>query len=581
MGTGVKTIHSDEPQAFNFNVRVMAGPGAGKTYWLIGQLRQILTNSSKLGNCRKVAVITYTNKATENICKQIQFGMDRIEVSTIHAFLYTNVIKPYFHLIADKFRFDLSKLQGHDDTIVTSPELINSLIGKQKKGWLFNALERKHKRINYPDVGNYIARYRWVINNDKVGLLQQGRKYKLYGAIDEDFVNMYKKDVWSQKGLMHDDDVLYFSYQLFKLRPRIKRLIANKFPYILVDEYQDSSSIQHYLIQQLSNAGCYITVIGDDAQSIYSFANGNINFIKGISLPDLQDYNIKDNRRSTKEIVDFLNIIRPKLHQEAIRKEQSIKPLIVIGPALDAYSSCKRCCQNESLVTLCRKNETTYDIRSKILPKFQTDHLLDDILSLGDSRSRMFVACINAVENAKQMLMKDAVKEIAKAFGYDIQKMTDKKNAVAILRILLEKYCEYKSGDGKVLLHIIKNDMHQNIAEVRCGMPQKLFSHSYSEFAREVRYKDDNSTDMTIHKAKGLQFKNVMVVFEDEQTAVDFLLSNDLDQDTQIAEEHRIYYVACSRAQNRLFLSIPTLSEGNKKKIENKFKDKLTISIDI
>ena len=72
-----------------------------------------------------------------------------------------------------------------------------------------------------------------------------------------------------------------------------------------------------------------------------------------------------------------------------------------------------------------------------------------------------------------------------------------------------------------------------------------------------------------------------MVVFEDEQTAVDFLLSNDLDQDTQIAEEHRIYYVACSRARNRLFLSIPALSEGNKKKIENKFKDKLTISIDI
>ena len=145
MGTGVKTIHSDDPQDFETNIRVMAGPGAGKTYWLIGQLRQILSHSTRLGNCRKAAVITYTNKATENICKQIQFGMDRIEVSTIHAFLYANVIKPYFHLIADKFGFDISKLDGHDDTIVTGREFINSLIGKQKVGWLFDALKKKMK----------------------------------------------------------------------------------------------------------------------------------------------------------------------------------------------------------------------------------------------------------------------------------------------------------------------------------------------------------------------------------------------------------------------------------------------------
>ena len=577
MGSGVKTIHSDDPQDFETNIRVLAGPGAGKTYWLVGQLRQILTHSLRLGNSRKVAVITYTNKATDNICKQIQFGMDRIEVSTIHAFLYANVIKPYFHLIADKFGFDMSKLEGHDDTIVTSHEFINSLIGKRKIGWLFNVLAKKNQSINYNEVGNYIAKYRWTINNEKVVLSQQGKKYKLYGAIDEDYVNTYKNDVWNQKGLMHDDDVLYFSYQLFELIPRIKRLIANKFPYILVDEYQDSSSIQHYLVQQLSNAGCFITVIGDEAQSIYSFANGNINFIMNIQMPNLQSYHIEDNRRSTKEIVDFLNIIRPNLQQNAIRKEHSIKPQIVIGSVLDACSYGKQCSQNESMVTLSRQNETANDLRSQRLPDFKTNHLIDEIQSLGDSRSRMFIACVNAVENARQMLMKDALKDIAKAFGLNIKKMKGKKEAVIYLRTLLKEYNEYKIGDGIKLLHVIKKDLHQNISEVRSGKPQKLYSHAYSEFAKEVRYKDDNSTDMTIHKAKGLEFKNVIVVFGDEQTAVDFLLSNDLDLDSQIAEEHRIYYVACSRACDRLFLSIPSLSEVNKRKIDNKFNDKLQI----
>lgn len=145
------------------------------------------------------------------------------------------------------------------------------------------------------------------------------------------------------------------------------------------------------------------------------------------------------------------------------------------------------------------------------------------------------------------------------------------------LRTLLEEYNEFKSGDGIKLLDVVKNKLHQNIAEVRSGKPKELYSHSYSEFAKEVRCKDNSSTDMTIHKAKGLEFKNVIVVFGDEQTAVDFLLSNDLDLDSQIAEEHRIYYVACSRACDRLFLSIPSLSEVNKRKIENKFNDKLQI----
>ena len=577
MGTGVKTIHSDDSQDFETNIRVMAGPGAGKTYWLIGQLRQILSHSTRLGNCRKAAVITYTNKATENICKQIQFGMDRIEVSTIHAFLYANVIKPYFHLIADKFGFDISKLDGHDDTIVTGREFINSLIGKQKVGWLFDALKKKNKSINYNEVGNYIAKYRWTLYNDKAQLCQQGRKYNLYGAIDGDFVNAYKKDVWNQKGIMHDDDVLYFSYQLFEIIPKIKKLVVNKFPYILVDEYQDSSSIQHYLIQQLSNAGCLITVIGDEAQSIYSFANGNINFIKNIQLPNLQSYHIEDNRRSTKEIVDFLNIIRPNLQQNSIRKEHSIKPQIVIGSVIDACSYSKQCSKDESIVTLSRQNETANDLRSQHMPNFKTTHLIDDIQSLGDFRSRMFIACINAIENARQMLMKDALKEIAKGFGLDMKKIKNKKKAVMFLRTLLEEYNEFKSGDGIKLLDVVKNKLHQNIAEVRSGKPKELYSHSYSEFAKEVRYKDNSSTDMTIHKAKGLEFKNVIVVFGDEQAAVDFLLSNDLDLDSQIAEEHRIYYVACSRACDRLFLSIPSLSEVNKRKIENKFNDKLQI----
>lgn len=577
MGAGDTIIHSNEPQNFDANIRVMAGPGAGKTFWLVGQIKQILAHSSLLGNCRKVAVITYTNKATDNIIEQIHFGMDRIEVSTIHAFLYANVIKPYFHLIAERFGFNIDKLDGHDDTVFANYKFYEDIIKEQNKAWLIKGHFISSK------IQSYLAGCNWFYDGETIELKSRTNNFPPYKGINLKFATAYKDKVWREKGIMHHDDVLYFSYQLFKECPRIKKLITNKFPYILVDEYQDSSSIQHSLVQQLASAGCFITIIGDEAQSIYSFANGDIKYIKDIQLPNMVSYHIEDNHRSTKEIVDFLNIIRPNLKQETIRKEHFSTPMIVVGSVLDAYNKCICMCKDkdvktESIVTLSRKNETANDIRSQLTPTFQKGHLMDDILALSDSdRSRKFVACLNAVENARQMLMKDALKDIAKGFGFDIKKMGGKKKAMSFLRILCSKYGIYSKSDGNALLQVIKTYLHQNISAAMRGKPKELFSNLYADFAREVKYLDDTSNDMTIHKAKGLGFKNVFVVFEDEQTAVDFLMCNDLEQDTEAAEEHRIYYVACSRACNRLFLSIPSLSDTNKKKIEDKFSNPLEI----
>ena len=581
MGSGVKTIHSDDPQDFETNIRVLAGPGAGKTYWLVGQLRQILRHSLRLSKNRKVAVITYTNKATENICKQIQFGMDRIEVSTIHAFLYANVIKPYFHLIADEYEFDINQLDGHDDTIFTGHEFINSVIGIANKGWVFDSLSKKNKSLDYHETGRFISRFRWHYDGKNIILKQQGASYKLYNAFDNDFVNVYKHEVWKQKSMMHDDDVLYFAYQLFTntKTQRIKRLIANKFPYILIDEYQDTSSIQHFLIQELATAGCFVTIIGDAAQSIYSFANGDIDYIKNIKLHDVVDYTIEDNRRSTIEVVDFLNVIRTDIVQRSVRNVHSMKPMIVVGDAIENYNRCKASFVDdngnaEMLYTLSRNNLIANDMKAKLGASFTKTKLLDDLLELSDyKRSRKFVACINAVENARLIIMNEAIKELSKAFGLNLKVISDKKKVVRFLNILCSHYEDYSKSDGKALLTLIISKLDNSISKVKSGKPKELFSHPYTEYSREIKFKDDFSTDITIHKAKGLEFRNVFVVMEDEQTAVDFLMSNDLDLNTQEAEEHRIYYVACSRAENRLFISVPSLSEDNRQKILDRFGD--------
>jgi len=74
---------------------VSAGPGAGKTRWLINHIKNVLNNSARLSNNRKIACITYTNVAAETILERLGYNGDRVEVSTFHSFLYKNVIKPF------------------------------------------------------------------------------------------------------------------------------------------------------------------------------------------------------------------------------------------------------------------------------------------------------------------------------------------------------------------------------------------------------------------------------------------------------------------------------------------------------
>ena len=151
MATKYKIIHSDDIQDVKFCNRVLAGPGAGKTYWIAGQIQQILS-TNRLSATQKVACITYTNKAATNIESRISNGSRNLEVSTIHAFLYAHFIRPYFHLIADEEDFNISKLNGHDDEIIMGFDTLNNIVTPRKK---FYASKYK----DYSSIQKYIGKF--------------------------------------------------------------------------------------------------------------------------------------------------------------------------------------------------------------------------------------------------------------------------------------------------------------------------------------------------------------------------------------------------------------------------------------
>lgn len=121
------TISSDgKILDLNRHFKVIAGPGAGKTHWLIGHIKNVLQNASNFTANSRIACITYTAVGAEEMSKRLGANTDRVDISTIHSFLYINVVKPYVHLLVDENNeriVNVEKLDGHFENIATGGKI--------------------------------------------------------------------------------------------------------------------------------------------------------------------------------------------------------------------------------------------------------------------------------------------------------------------------------------------------------------------------------------------------------------------------------------------------------------------------
>ena len=125
-----------------------------------------------------------------------------------------------------------------------------------------------------------------------------------------------------QAGAMDFDDILLYTYLLFEQHPEVRERYASQFAYVLVDEYQDTNYAQHSIVWQLTKETQRVCVVGDDAQSIYSFRGANIDNILGFTrqYTGARIFKLEENYRSTQMIVGAANSLIEK-NSEQIRKE--------------------------------------------------------------------------------------------------------------------------------------------------------------------------------------------------------------------------------------------------------------------
>lgn len=560
--------------------KVEAGPGAGKTRFLVNHINNVMRNSKRLGSARKIACITYTNTAVETILGRLGEGASlKTEVSTIHSFLYNNIVKPYSSFIPEEYEVCSEKLNGHDDPIVN---------GSITREWIgngdFDDLKHPNTRkqiLNLPQCFSALKNWlitakctenkgniEWNLNNTKAVDYEYnkwtGIKKSNLDILKGQFIE-YKKFYW-RSGRLDHEDVLFFSAILIQKYPFVLSVLRAKYPYFFIDEFQDTSPIQSYIINEIRKEESTIGVIGDKAQSIYGFLGAEVKLFNSFKIKKDYKHTIKENHRSDKTIVDLLNKLRSDLIQDSLMsyKESVIK--MYIGDRNEAFNRSQAVCGEEILYSLARDNITSNIMKARLEGTASNSKLFDefDKIDSNSQRKEYISSFIKSVELARNQNFKEALKKIEWIYKSNPD---TKKVALEMLSYALNQYAVYSQKSlMEFYLLLSKHESCFKLSQFRSGKIKDFYdATSYMSMALCVNIVEDKSKDITIHKAKGAEYENVFIIGNKEFLSM--LIKPNLENN----EEHRIFYVALSRVRKRLFFQLDELSEEDEKIIRKKY----------
>lgn len=331
----VRDIESDTLlKNVEHHFRVQAGPGAGKTHWLVEHIKNVLHKTERLTPASRIACISYTNVAVNEIRERLGPAADRVDTSTIHSFLYRNVVKPYLHVVTDADGKPVVgfRLVDEDNEHRPSYKKVDQWISQlgmatlrrffhADRATLFSELRKTVFQLN-PDGG------RWVIRDSR---------FRSLAGLSSEQIELYKAKYWSE-GVIDHEDVLRFAHRILAEHHLIPAFLSARFPYIFVDEFQDTNPVQTQVVKWLAESGSIVGIIGDPEQSIYEFQGARRQDFVDFSLPDLMNYQIADNRRSTSPIVRLLNHVRTdQLMQQPLRKIDGVPVRQVAGEPVRVF----------------------------------------------------------------------------------------------------------------------------------------------------------------------------------------------------------------------------------------------------
>lgn len=284
---------------------ILAGAGSGKTRVLTHRIAYLIDECQV--NPWNILAITFTNKAAgemrERVDQIVDFGAEDIWVSTFHS-TCVRILRRYI----DRLGYDRSfTIYDGDDQKTVIKEVckklnIDTKIYKERT--LLSAISSAKDEMIGPK--EYLLRSEGDYARQRIAQVYEEYQKRLRSNNALDF-----------------DDLLFKTVELFKTDAEVLNYYQDRFKYIMVDEYQDTNTVQFQFVSLLAAKYRNLCVVGDDDQSIYKFRGANIHNILDFekTFPDAKVIKLEQNYRSTKTILDAANGV---IHHNQGRKDKTL-----------------------------------------------------------------------------------------------------------------------------------------------------------------------------------------------------------------------------------------------------------------
>ena len=597
---------------------VIAGAGSGKTRVLTYKVAYLLAQGLSPWS---ILVLTFTNKAADEMRDRVRQLVGESDASALWMGTFHSVFARILRIECDHIGY------SRDFTIYDtqdSQSLVKQIVKemgldeKQYKPGMVAARISEAKN-NMVSCGAYAQDYE-TMQRDR--MQQVGQIHAIYAAYQQRL---------RQSNAMDFDDLLVNTCRLLKSNAEVREKYQQRFRFVLVDEYQDTNRVQHEVVKLLTEQSHRVCVVGDDAQSIYSFRGAVIDNILDFQkiYPDTRLFKLEQNYRSTQTIVGAANSLinhnRNQIHKDVFSRNAKGEPIEI----LEAYSDKEEACivmrrirtllQTQRLAwsdfaILYRTNAQSRtfeeEFRRQGMPYrivggfsfYQRKEVKDAVAYLrlavnpndetslrrvinyptrGIGNTTLQKVSMAAAEAGVPLYRVVAVPEQfpvglnaatcarLKAFSAMIEaarQLAEEKDAYEVATYIIKESGLWAAiFAGKTPEDIGSQQYLQELMDgiaafvddaSESGQPATLTG--YLQDISLLSDQEEGETDegnritlMTVHSAKGLEFPVVFVVGMEEG----LFPGERLTTERELEEERRLFYVAMTRAEHRLFIS--------------------------
>ncbi len=594
--------HKDGPML------VLAGPGSGKTTVILCRLQKMLGQMDLSGG--QILVVTYTKAAATQMKARFgSRGQGEVWFSTFHSL--------FFRILRETYGYGVDRvLQGEEGRKVVVETILEN-------GWGGNDVE---------DLANQFFSQASFMKNELVEL-QKFTPKDMDKAIFDRLYRVYE-GYKARQEKMDFDDMLVECYQLFKENTDALARWQKKFPYIMVDEFQDINRVQYECITMLAGGRKNIFVVGDDDQSIYGFRGASPEFLKRFAeeFSPCQKVTLDVNYRSSDRII---SVSKKAIAQNKERYDKDIVGVKEDGDKVNFFIAEDRNMEanriGEKIVQLLDAEIPPQEIAiiyrtnlqggafARELYRRQIPYFIRDVgnniydhwiakdlmayLLLAENWETD-VALRQIINKPKRYIGKDLLAE-AETMPYtllrglfvcpslkkwqsealenlqnDLEQISRRdvyEALVYIRRVVgydtyLEEYATYRKTSGQVFVEIADEIMElakgeKDVAAFRNTLEEMSLQMKEQSKKREDAYQNC-VTLTTMHGAKGLEFYAVFV-----PSLVEGVVPHEKSIDKHLEEERRLFYVAVTRAKEKLCLSTIRSRYGKERKASRFLKE--------